>query len=51
MNLEEDFALYKVIAKNARSANPIKQFNKDIWNIFEVASEDIDASVYVCKLH
>ena len=51
MNLEEDFSLYKVIAKNAKSANPIKQFNKKIWNMFEVSIEDIDSSTYVYKLN
>lgn len=50
MNLEEDFSLYKVIAKNAQSANPIKQFNKTIWNNFIVDKNTIDSSKYIFKL-
>jgi len=50
MNLEEDFSLYKIIAKNAQSANPIKQFNKKIWNNFLVVKDDIDTSEYIYKV-
>lgn len=50
MNNGEDFNLYKIIAKNANSANPRKQFSKSIWKEFLVDEKDIPNSEYVYKL-
>jgi hypothetical protein len=49
MCLEEDFDLYKTIAKNVHSANPKTQLYKKIWDEFKINKEDIPGGVYVYK--
>ena len=47
MCLEEDFDLYKTIAKNVHSANPKTQLYKKVWDEFKINKDDIPAGVYV----
>ena len=49
MCLEEDFDLYKVIAKNVHSANPKTQLYKKIWDEFKINKDDIPNNVYVYR--
>ena len=47
--LEEDFDLYKIIAKNVKSAHPRSQLNKKIWNEFEITEDQIPTCEFVYK--
>ena len=47
--LDEDFDLYKIIARNVKSAHPKQQLNKKLWNEFEVNEDDIPSDVFVYK--
>lgn len=47
--LEEDFDLYKIIARNVKSAHPRSQLNKKIWNEFEITEDQIPNSEFVYK--
>ena len=47
--LEEDFDLYKIIARNVKSALPRSQLNKKIWNEFEITEDQIPNSEFVYK--
>jgi len=49
MCLEEDFDLYKTIAKNVHSANPKTQLYKKIWDEFRITKEDIPDGVYIYR--
>jgi serine/threonine protein kinase len=47
MNLEDDFNLYRIIAKNVKSAVPKNQINKLIFKEFIIEKEDIkDEYIY-----
>ena len=48
-DLEEDFDLYKMIARNAKNANPKKQLNKKIWSCFEISENSIPKSEFIYK--
>jgi hypothetical protein len=47
--LEEDFDLYKLIAKNVKSAHPKSQLNKKLWSEFMVEESDIPKSEFIYK--
>ena len=47
--LEEDFDLYKIIARNVKSAHPRSQLNKKIWNEFEITEDQIPTCEFVYK--
>ena len=47
MNYEDDFNLYKIIAKNVKSAVPKNQINKMIFKEFLVEKEDIDNKEFI----
>jgi hypothetical protein len=47
--LEEDFDLYKIIARNVKSAHPKSQLNKRIWDEFVIQEEDIPKSEFIYK--
>ena len=47
MQYEDSFDLYKIIAKNVKSAIPKKQINKIIFKEFIVDKEDIDDGNYI----
>tara|TARA_A100001035_G_C27505366_1_gene373881 strand:- start:123 stop:635 length:513 start_codon:yes stop_codon:yes gene_type:complete len=46
---EEDFDLYKLIARNVRSALPRNQLNKKIWDEFIIEEEEIPKSEFIYK--
>ena len=50
MELNEDFDLYKVIAKNVRSANPFKQLFNSIWNEFQIEYDGIPSNNHIYKI-
>ena len=47
--LEEDFDLYKIIARNVKSAQPKSQLNKKIWEEFIVEESEIPKSEFIYK--
>jgi len=47
MNYEDDFNLYKIIAKNVKSAIPKNQINKMIFKDFIVERENIDKEEFL----
>jgi hypothetical protein len=47
--LDEDFDLYKIIAKSVKSANPKSQLNKKLWNEFLVQENEIPNTEFVYK--
>lgn len=47
--LEEDFDLYKIIARNVKSAHPRSQLNKKIWNEFEITEDQIPSCEFVYR--
>tara|TARA_B100001093_G_C26801607_1_gene1003677 strand:+ start:97 stop:1965 length:1869 start_codon:yes stop_codon:yes gene_type:complete len=47
--LDEDFDLYKIIAKSVKSANPKSQLNKKLWKEFLVEENEIPKTEFVYK--
>ena len=47
MNFEDDFNLYKLIAKNVKSAIPKNQINKMIFKDFIIEKEDINKESFI----
>ena len=47
MELNDDFNLYKIIAKNVKSAVPKNQINKLIFKEFIVEKDSINNSEYI----
>ena len=47
--LDEDFDLYKIIARSVRSATPKSQLNKKIWNEFLVEESEIPKTEFIYK--
>ena len=47
--LEEDFDLYKIIARNVKSAQPKSQLNKKIWEQFLIEENDIPKTEFIYK--
>ena len=47
MNCEDDFNLYKIIAKNVISAVPKHQLNKLIFKEFIIESNKIDNNKFI----
>ena len=47
MNYEDDFNLYKIIAKNVKSAVPKNQINKMIFKEFLIEKEDIKNEEFI----
>jgi hypothetical protein len=49
MKYEDDFNLYKIIAKNVISAVPKNQINKQIFKHFNVEKEDININEFIYR--
>ena len=47
--LDEDFDLYKLIARNVKSAHPKAALNKKLWNEFEIDFKDIPKNQFIYK--